>query len=73
MSKKAVDKFFLFLNDHQLTKLTPAAFTQSEIITYADQNHFHFTKEALDRKIHDLQHSDGSGLNEVETAWKQAL
>ena len=41
MSTKAVDKFFLFLNDRKLTKLTPAAFTHSEIMSYADQNDFH--------------------------------
>lgn len=73
MSKKAVDKFFMFLDEHQLTRLTPAAFTQSEIITYADQNNFHFSKEALNRKIHDIENSDINKLNSVEKAWKQVL
>ena len=73
MSSKAIDKFFMFLNDHKLTKLTPAAFTHSEIITYADQNNFHFTREALERKIHDIEVTDSSKLGEIEKAWKEVL
>jgi len=73
MSSKAVDKFFMFLNDRKLTKLTPAAFTHSEIMTYADQNDFHFTREALERKIHDIELADTSQLGEIEKAWKQVL
>jgi len=73
MSNKSVDKFFLYLDEQHLTKLTPAAFTQSEIITYATQKNFHFSRDALKHKIHEIALSEESNLSEVERAWKQAL
>jgi len=73
MSNKSVDKFFLYLDEKHLTKLTPAAFTQSEIITYATQKNFHFSREALKHKIHEIEVTDASNLSEVERAWKQVL
>ena len=73
MSSKAVDKFFMFLNENKLTRLTPAAFTKSEIMTYADQNDFHFSKDALNRKIHDIQISEDGKLNDIEKVWKNVL
>ena len=73
MSQKAVDKFLQFLDERKLTKLTPGAFTPSEIITYATQNDFHFSREALTRKIQDLAQADDSSLSDVEKAWKNHL
>ena len=73
MSEKAVDKFFYFLEQKKLSKLNPAAFTQSEIMSYAVQNNFHFSREALTSKMRKISETDDELLNSVEKAWKELM
>lgn len=65
---KVVEEFLVYLEKNKFYKLTPYAFTEMEIISFAYSKGFNFTRDSFQKKIQELSNTTRQ-LTRIERAW----
>ena len=70
MSKKNVDLFIKHLEEENLTKINPRAFTPKEMTMFGDMRGFCFSIDDLCKKIDEINNFPDEELGMMEKIWK---